>query len=256
MNDNGQDVSSGRQPTPDELFWNELSKRFTPDRQLDFVTNRAEKIVTQVTLVGTFLGAGGLIAISSILTHETAVKFALVAIALAGLAVLIALITQAGWRRTLHPGNIVELKAWFNRYSSWRGYFLISASWLVIIAILAAAVAAGVALSSRNTRPTVGFMTELVPETSDKAATITATASIKVHPSSSTDIATAMLLSAENVVATSSQGADNGGAIEIEITANELAADAPLRLTVSTSNWSCELDADANSVATIDCAAS
>lgn len=248
-------VSDGRPTTDDDRYWKKFGDTFTPDKELEFLTGRAEKIVGQTALIGTILGAGGLVAISTILTNPVAQYWAVWAVAAAGAAVLLALVTQIRWVSRIRPGNIRELRAWFEQYTGWRRYSLSIASLLLVIAFLLAATSVAFALNADQRQPSVGLVTIVVPGEDGGPATLKVTATAELTAGDGSDSARAVLKSNGEPVATSS--VDPGADLSMKVTleAEGLASNSQITFTLDSTSWSCEVKASSGAPETTDCSA-
>lgn len=247
----GSAIGRGTKPTPDDLLWDKYSQSFTPDKQIDALNAKAERVVGRTALVGTVLGASGLVAVATILSVPEARVMAILASSLAGLAILIALSTQVRRPGSFRPFDLAELKKWFNRYSGWRGWFLFAATIFLVAAFAFAALAVAVALWEDRRSPTVGLSTVVVTtkqaatETTSATTTSTWTASATaIIPSYATnEIAIVELTSGSNIVGRVTQGVGADGLMSLAVEVAGLPIDEPLVLTVRSPSWTCKLDA-------------
>lgn len=234
------DVGTGEEPTEEDLAWDKFAERFTPDKQMEFLDAKAERLVSQISVVGTVLGAAGLVAVASVMSDAEARRWAVGSIAVAGLSVFLALLTQVRWPGSLRAGNLIELKKWFVRYATWRGWCLALASLLLVGAFTLAAVAVGVALSAETPAPSVGVKLVAVPGEDDGSATSTLTVAASLSPQDQSDVASVIARVGDEVVGTATQGVGADSKITISLEVKGLARDATVMVELSSSGWSCE----------------
>ena len=175
-------VGVGRTPTDEELALASLQKRFSPEKQVEFLQSTASRILDQTAVIGTVIAAGGLVAVSTILATPVSFWLMVAAVGFSTLAVLLALSTQVTFLRKMRVGNLNDIKAWFERYKSWRGAFLALATWLLLAAALLAAFAVGTALLGRSGQPTFDVTVSLTPGEAPAPDTYSVTANLTVPP--------------------------------------------------------------------------
>jgi hypothetical protein len=238
-------VGVGTEPTPEDLALVELQNRFTPDKQIAFLEASAARVVSQTALVGTVVAAGGLVALSTILANPLSFGLMLVAVALSGLAILLALTTQVVTPTRLRIGNLVEIKAWFERYSGWRGIFLTAATWLIVLSFISAAAAVGFALWGQSDKPTFDVTVSVSPgkEASAEAEAVPDTylvkAGLTVQAEGVDDVLT-LTVSSDGETRGSSQKHSTGvAAIAVELEAAGLPAADDVTVVGESNSWTC-----------------
>lgn len=247
-------VGTGREPTAEDLFWHKFSQSFTPDKQIEALHSKAERVVGRTALVGTALGASGLVALSTILSVPEARAAAIVASSLAGLAILFALATQVSWNKTLRAGDLVELKKWFKRYSGWRGLLISTATLLLFAAFVSAVVAVAITLWEDRRAPTVSLSTTTVSTTQPETATTSETtttswsvsASATVPANDTSEFLVVELTSGSEVVGRVVQGVGADGLMTVALAAEGVPVDAELTLTATSRLWTCTLEIESD----------
>jgi hypothetical protein len=238
------DVGVGEESTPQDLAYRDLQKRFTPEKQVEFLQATASRILTQTGLVATVLAAGGLVAISTILTNSTSFTLMAWAIGLSTLAVLLALVTQVTWLRKMRVGDLTEIKKWFERYRSWRGWFLVAATWLLVAAFLFAVFAVGTALVGRTVQPTFEVTVSVSPGEDPAPDTHAVKANFTVPPEGGDDALTLTIESGSDSAASTTKQAMGDAAITVTLEAVGLELGADVTVTADSDSWTCTATID------------
>jgi hypothetical protein len=127
------------EPSRTDKAWAELGAQLTPVASLariDAVTGRA---VTTVTVIGTLLTGLGALAAGQFAHRGAARDLAVAAVIAATLAVACALVAQVlTITRRLNPGNLVEVREWYERQFGTRARATQAATVLLIVAALLA----------------------------------------------------------------------------------------------------------------------
>ncbi|TXK19094.1 hypothetical protein [Homoserinibacter sp. GY 40078] len=235
------DVGYGEEPTQDDLDWAEYGKTFTPATQIELLNATSEKLVGRTALVGIVLAAGGLVAVSSVLANSLSRGWAIAAVTMAGGAILVALVTQVRWPRKVRPGDIHDLKRWHADYVGWRRTALAFASFLLVPAFLAAAVAAGVALTAPPAPPAVNVTATTVPGADGGAPTQTLTGSVTIPAQGSDDVAEITVVANGETVVRMRQAA-SAGTIAASFEAKGVQTDVGITVTATSAAWKCVLN--------------
>ncbi|GAA5205321.1 hypothetical protein [Microbacterium kyungheense] len=233
-------VGTGATPTASQLALRELQKRFTPEKQVEFLQTTASRILTQTGLIGTVLAAGGLVAVSTVLTNPVSFGWMVAAVGLSTLAVLLALLTQVTWLRKIRIGDITEVQKWFERYKSWRGYFLAAATWILVAAFVAAVVAVGTALWGRTVQPTFDATVSITPGEVPSPDTYTVKANFTVPPAGGGDDQfTLTIETGTKTVASTQKHAVADAAITVTLEAAGLPTTTQVIVTGKSDGWTC-----------------
>lgn len=139
-------VGYGETPEQADERWETASGELTPEKSLSRVNTNARATVGSVTLVGTLLTGLGLLSAQTLPTGGPVRGFALAAAAAAGIAVLLALLYLALRLERLNVQDIGEVENWYHRQFR-RAYLAVAASWLLVLAVVLAAVTAVLGLA-------------------------------------------------------------------------------------------------------------
>jgi formate hydrogenlyase subunit 4 len=127
------------EPSRTDKAWAELGAQLTPAASLariDAVTGRA---VTTITVIGTLFTGLGALAAGQFAHRGAARDLAVAAVIAATLAVACALVAQVlTITRRLNPGNLVEVREWYERQFGTRARATQAATVLLILAALLA----------------------------------------------------------------------------------------------------------------------
>lgn len=127
------------EPSRTDRDWAELGAQLTPAASLariDAVTGRA---VTTITVIGTLLTGLGALAAGQFAHRGAARDLAVAAVIAATLAVACALVAQVlTITRRLNPGNLIEVREWYQRQFGMRARATQAATVLLILAALLA----------------------------------------------------------------------------------------------------------------------
>ena len=144
---------------PKALAWTALADELTPAKSLARIDTATNRVVTNVTVVGTALTGLGVLTAGLTTIQGAARGLAIAAVADAVTAVACALIAQILTIRTnLNTRNIPVLKSWYRQQFRRRAYPTRAATILLILAILLAGAASATALTqSEPKRPTIAI---------------------------------------------------------------------------------------------------
>jgi hypothetical protein len=139
-------VGYGVAPDPADEQWQTAAEGLTPQESLSRINANARATVGAVTLIGTLLTGLGLLSAQALPTEGPTRGFALAAAAAAGLSVLLALLYLALRLERLNVADIEQIKGWYKRQFR-RARLAVLASWLLILAVVLAAVTAVLGLA-------------------------------------------------------------------------------------------------------------
>ncbi|MEP6851744.1 MAG: hypothetical protein ABJA87_03685 [bacterium] len=138
-------VGYGGEPSADDEMWQAAAEELLPAKALTRIGANARATVGTVSLVGTALGGLGLLSLPSLPATAAARPVAITAIAIALLAVLAGLVYLALRVERVNVQDLNQVQAWYAQQFRRTG-LAVAASWLLVLAIVLAAVAAGLAL--------------------------------------------------------------------------------------------------------------
>lgn len=233
------DIGVGQTPTAEELALRELQKRFTPDKQIEFLQTTASRVLTQTGIVATVLAAGGLVAITTILTNPVSYWWMVVAVGLSTLAALLALLTQVTRLKKMRVGDLNAIQEWFERYKGWRGIFLVAATWILVAAFLAAVVAVGTALMGRTMQPTFDATVSVIPGEDPAPDTYSVRANFTVPPAGGADQLALIIKSRGHSVASTRKGATGDAPITVTLEATGVNSSDDLTVSGESDAWMC-----------------
>lgn len=235
------DVSYGDPPSPDDGTWDALADELTPARALARVDAAAARVVDQIALVGVALTAAGLVATATVLDDPVSQGFAVAAVVLALLAVVVALLCQVLTSSRLNTVNREELRSWYRRRVVVRGVLLRWASLAVVAAVVCAGVAAVVAMVSTTVdRPHVTVAREVGAAADDGSVPVTVTVTVAVPATDpgTTTTTTVALADGGAVLASAAEVAGSDGTAEQEVTA-VVAPEQAVVVDVTAGTWRC-----------------
>jgi hypothetical protein len=146
----GEAIGYGEEPTLADLQRAQDAAELTGTAALARVAANARATVGTVALVGTTLTGLGLVSAQSVLVDDLPRLFALAAAATAFAAVLTGLFYLALRVQQLNVNDLNAVGHWLQEQMD-RAKFAVAASWLLILAVLLAGVAVGLALYMRLT---------------------------------------------------------------------------------------------------------
>jgi hypothetical protein len=247
-------VSYGLPPNPDDDAWDALSAELTPAKSLERVDAAAERVVGQLTLVGTVLTALGLVATATIVTDAVARALVLAAVVLAVAAVVAALTCQVLTSSRLNTVNREELRRWYRRRVEVRGVVLRWAAIAMIGAVVLAAAAglrAFVAEPADPPRLAVSRHLDPVAEDGSRSATVSVTVNVSgSEPGSATT--TTVTAAADTLAATTTTAAADGTVVQ-ELAATSADPRAEVTVTVVSGRWTCTSTVQADAAPAVSC---
>jgi hypothetical protein len=138
-------VGFGADPGPDDERWQAARSELTPEKSLARITANARATVATTALVGTLLTGLGLVSGQTMLGGGLARWAALGAAAVALTSVLTGLVYLAQRLREVNPRDLGAVRQWYEQQFR-RARLAVAASWLLVLAVLLAAVAVGATL--------------------------------------------------------------------------------------------------------------
>ncbi|GEM_PF-2453893 len=244
----------GEAPSRDDLAWDALGDELAPAKSLERVEAAATRVVGQIALVGTVLGAAGLVATVTVLHDWAAKSFAVAAVVASAIAVVIALLCQVLTSATLNTANRLETKAWYRRRVVLRGVALRWAGILVVAAVLCATVSVLIAVSVNREAPPHVTVTRTVsaPDEAGKQHSVLDIAVSSADITPGTQASTTVLDRAGTVLVSAVEHVGADGAVSQELSASAEGTDASFTVEVAVGTWSCTTTATAEQ-STIAC---
>jgi hypothetical protein len=139
------DVGYGEEPTDADVRLAESIRELSGPAALVRVAGNARATVGTIALVGTVLGALGLVSVPAIRTGEAARWLAIAAALMAIASVVSALLYLALRVQRLNIEDLEEVREWYRGQLD-RVRFAVAASWLLLAAVLVAGLAAVMSL--------------------------------------------------------------------------------------------------------------
>lgn len=238
-------VGMGRTPTEEELAIAKIQERFTPEKQVEFLQATASRVLTQTALIGTVLAAGGLVALTTIVTNPVSFAWMIAAIGGAFLAIILALATQITVRRTMRIGDLEVIKEWIQRYQGWRGVFVSTATVIIFLSVICAAAAVAAAMVGRSVHPTFDLTATITPAAEPEPGqeqasnTFTVKAVFTTPPTGVDDVLTLSIDSGGETKASNQKRTTGEAAISVTLEASALPTEKKVTITGESSSWSC-----------------
>jgi hypothetical protein len=152
-------------PTPDDQIWQEASAQLAPAKSLERTNDNARSLAASLGLISSLITGVGLLSIDRLRSNFAALTLVEIAAALGAGGVLLSVIALIFREKTVHLGNLDEVKAWYTSQER-RGWILTVAGALLVAGILVGVVGSGVAVLS--TQPTSSLSLQLSGNGSDK----------------------------------------------------------------------------------------
>jgi hypothetical protein len=140
-----EEIGYGEEPTPEDLRWQGAAELLAPDKTLTRITANARGTVSTVAFVGTALTALGLVSTTALFGRSETRWIATLATGLALLSVISSIAFLALRLERVNVEDIEDVKRWYSRQFRFS-YIAGIASWLLLAAVVCAAVAAGTAI--------------------------------------------------------------------------------------------------------------
>ncbi|NQW89628.1 hypothetical protein HQQ88_04880 [Curtobacterium sp. VKM Ac-2861] len=238
----GGGIGQAEDPTRDDLLDAAIAEQFTPVKELALVEAAAPRIVEQVSVLGTVLAVGGVASIATIMATGTPRFFAVVAVLLAIAAIALATVTQVMRVSTFAPGNLDEVRDWFNHTMVWRRQVIVAASRCITAAVVAAGLAAAFSmLSAPDRTPVLAGTVITAPGATSERDTLTVDVQALLTAGGSRTPGDLTITADGRVVARSAQTAPAYGTATITAKAEKVPADERVRAVLTTPKWTCTL---------------
>lgn len=141
--------------------WAAAANYLQPDKSLDRLANNSKYVIATATIVATTLAAVGTITVGQLNRSPTGRVFALIAVILGAVAVLVAYLPLILRSKRLHVGNLAEVKSWFE--NELRRSRFVRAGGILLVGALTSALTAVFFVVALPTVPTLSVgLTEAV----------------------------------------------------------------------------------------------
>src|SRR5437899_1095513 len=134
-------------PTPDDKIWQEASAELAPAKSLERTNDNARTLAASLGLVSSLITGVGLLSIDRLRSNFAALTLVEIAAGLGAAGVLLSVIALIFREKSVHLGNLDEVKAWYTSQER-RGWILTAVGALLVLGILAGAVGSGIAVVS------------------------------------------------------------------------------------------------------------
>ncbi|MBU4215056.1 MAG: hypothetical protein KJ792_10410 [Actinobacteria bacterium] len=224
-------------PTAQSAALTELAATLSPAATLARIDAHATRLISQVSLIATFVAAGGLVTTASLTTSRGPRALAVAAVVAVLLAVVLAVLAQLTWLRRLAVGNLLAVQEWYRTRAAWRGLAVATATWVFAAGvILAASAVTWAVVGGEAARPQVAVERVLTPPTSTDPAQHTVTVTVAGKGFEPFAAGSTTVRAAGATVASAVWSADGTGTV-----ASTLTASAPdvAEVAVTVAGWTC-----------------